>query len=390
VDNVRLLGWLNFFVQFRFYAPLAIIYFTEVTGSYAQGALVLSAVMVAGAVLEIPTGVFSDRMGRRATMIASALSMTAAVFAYSLAGSLTLLLVGAVAEGLGRAFYSGTNQAMLYESLEDAGAVDRYAAKAGHMQAMYQTSAAIGALVGAAIVAFVSLRWAFWLSLLPRAACLVVAMRLVEPLHRDHTASGSVGQLVTAMRNTWRNRRLLRLLIPSTVIAGVGEASYQFQGALVALLWPAWSVGVFRSGVNGIGAASYWLSGRVISRFGITRTLFLGELLNRLIGVVAYVRPTVMSPLLVIVQGLPWGPAATARDAMAQQEFSPSERATMGSIASLARSMCVALFTVVVGIVSDHHGPAAGLLLCELVALAFVPMLWRLHRDDQRQTVTAQ
>ena len=60
LSNIRRLAWFNFFLDFRLYGPIAIIYFGRVSGSYALGASVLSVVMLSSALLEVPTGVWSD------------------------------------------------------------------------------------------------------------------------------------------------------------------------------------------------------------------------------------------------------------------------------------------------------------------------------------------
>jgi len=56
--NIKILTWFNFFTDFLLYAPIAIIYFERVTGSYALGMSIFSITMVSSALFEIPTGVF--------------------------------------------------------------------------------------------------------------------------------------------------------------------------------------------------------------------------------------------------------------------------------------------------------------------------------------------
>ena len=65
-SNIALLRAFYFCSDFRLYGPVAILYFAQVTGSFAQGLSVFSVAMLAAALLEVPTGVFSDRIGRRA------------------------------------------------------------------------------------------------------------------------------------------------------------------------------------------------------------------------------------------------------------------------------------------------------------------------------------
>ena len=63
--NIRLLALFNFFTDFHLYTAILIIYFANVTGSYALGMSLFSVAMVSSALFEVPTGVFSDYLGRK-------------------------------------------------------------------------------------------------------------------------------------------------------------------------------------------------------------------------------------------------------------------------------------------------------------------------------------
>jgi MFS family permease len=67
--NLRLLTYFNFFLDFRPYTVVAILYFQQITGSFALGMLIPSIVMISSAAFEIPTGVLSDKIGRKKTMM---------------------------------------------------------------------------------------------------------------------------------------------------------------------------------------------------------------------------------------------------------------------------------------------------------------------------------
>src|SRR4051812_363934 len=98
--NIKLLGWFNFCVDFRLYGPVAILYFSQVTGSYALGLSVFSVTMLSAALLELPTGIFSDRIGRRGTVICGAVASTGSIVFYAIGGTHLILLIGAVLEGM--------------------------------------------------------------------------------------------------------------------------------------------------------------------------------------------------------------------------------------------------------------------------------------------------
>src|SRR5438046_688143 len=110
--NLHLLGWFNFWADFRPYGPIAILYFTHVSGSYALGMSIFSAAMLSQSFFELPTGVLSDMIGRKKTVVYGAVASVFALIIYAIGGTYLALLTGAIFEGLSRSFYSGNNEAL--------------------------------------------------------------------------------------------------------------------------------------------------------------------------------------------------------------------------------------------------------------------------------------
>ena len=119
--NIKLLTWFNFFTDFKLYAPIAIIYFSNVSHSYALGASIFSITYIVSAICDVPTGIFADRVGRKTTMILGALFAVLAVSFYAVGANYWILATGALFEGFSRAFYSGNNNALLHNMLSEEG-----------------------------------------------------------------------------------------------------------------------------------------------------------------------------------------------------------------------------------------------------------------------------
>ena len=124
--NVRLLKIFNFLIGFSLFAPLAIIYFSKVSGSFTLGASIFGITMLASALLEVPTGIWSDKVGRKGTIILGSWARVIAFILYAIGLSYWWLVAGAIFEGLSRSFYSGNNDALLYDTLADNGLEDQY------------------------------------------------------------------------------------------------------------------------------------------------------------------------------------------------------------------------------------------------------------------------
>lgn len=119
--NARVLNIFSFWFCLRFYAAVTVIYFAQVTHSYVLAVSLLVMVKVAQALLEVPTGIVSDRVGRVWCLRIAALTHLLSVLCYAVGGGYAWLAVGAVLAGLWQALVSGNNEALLYESAREEG-----------------------------------------------------------------------------------------------------------------------------------------------------------------------------------------------------------------------------------------------------------------------------
>lgn len=367
--NFRLLRLFNFCTDFRLLAPIAIIYYSQVAGSYALGASVFSVVMVTAALLDVPTGVYSDQLGRKRCIVIGAACAVAYSLCYASASGFWLLAVGAAFEGASRAFYSGSDSALLYESLAAEGREGEYHGYAGRAAAMFQLALGSSALLGG-IVAVWSLSAVVWLSVIPQVGCLLVALRFREPPRRWQAAPRKpLAHLGAAAAEFVRNPRI-RLLTSAGVLGhALGETAYQFQAAFYATLWPVWAIGAAKTISGMLAAASFHFAGPLIDRFGAVTAMLAQNVYSKIVGFVALLFPSPLSPLLMTSSSAFFGVGSVARGALMQAEFTDEQRATMGSLNSFAGSLLFAVVAFLAGLAADSVGPTQMLLALQVVGL---------------------
>jgi MFS family permease len=379
--NVRLLGWFNFLGDFRMYGPIQVIYFGQVTGSYTAAASLLAIKKLSSAAFEVPTGVLSDRLGRRRTMIAGAVVMTAGHLGYAGASAYALLLAAVILEGLASSLWSGNNDALLYETLLDAGRQDEFPRHSGRMNSMFQIALAVSAALGGWVAGAWSLRAVVVLSVVPQVLCVLVAWLVREPRVHRALEPTALAHVRSALRGIRGNPVLRRMTLVSALRFS-GESAAQLSPVFVAGLWPLWALGLWRTFGHGVSFVGFRVSGRVIGRLGAARTLLFGELFDNVVNVVALARPTVVSPLLL---GSPaYGVSTIAQQTLLQREFTDRERATMGSLGSLLGSALYALVAVAAGLVADRWGIVPALLGIQAVVLVALPLTWSVRCRTRR------
>ncbi len=366
--NIKILKWFNFFTDFKLYAPIAIIYFATISGSYALGMSILAITMISSAIFEVPTGIFSDMIGRRKTVIFGALSALLYAICYAIGQSYLILVIGALFEGLSRSFYSGNDDALLYDTLAETNSLERYDELLGKLSAMFQVALAISA-VFVIIFGGWSLSLLVWLSIIPQAICFILSFYFQEPKSHSNKSGNIFKHLTIAVKLFFSNKKLRLLSISSVLGYGFGEAGYQFQSAFYSTLWPIWAIGVAKIMSNIGAAASFHFSDKLLKRFNGIKILIVDDIYTRIINIFSTVFPSIFSPILMSTTSLSFGVITVAKNTLMQKEFTDEQRATMGSLNSFAGSFVFGVLAILIGVAADKTSPAHALLGLQLFQL---------------------
>lgn len=374
--NVRLLYWHNFFVDFRPHLPVMVLYFAEQTGSFTLGMTVLAITMVAAAIFEVPTGIVSDMVGRRKTLIVGSIAGLTSIVLYATGGSFWILAASSVLVGLSLSFFSGNNDALLHDSLKEEGREADYARYLGRTGSMFQvglgTSAMLGGIVGAYSIDLV-----MWIAVIPQAICVALSFWFVEPrIHDDAVETNVFGHLAQALREFRKNARLRTLSLASMIDYGIGETTFLFYPAFFALLWPLWAIGLARSLGHALAAASFWFAGPVIRRLGPLPALMTAKSVSHSLSIVAVAAPTPLSPLISSLLSVFYGAKRVAENTLLQREFTDKQRATMGSLNAFGGAIIFAIVSFGFGIAADSMDPAKALLIGEICLLPVLLLYW--------------
>src|ERR1700722_20142266 len=274
--NIRLLYIHNFLTDFRLHSAFLVIYLAQISGSYTSAMAILALETVTSAVMDIPTGIFSDKIGRKYTLALGSACAALALACYGLAHSIGLLLVAAPLHGLSMCLFNGNNDAMLYESLKAAGKENRFHHDQGRTSSMFQLALGLSALC-ASFLTNHGLRFLFIVGVIPQILAVLVSLLMKEPRVHMHKGKDNLVHLKTALAKLARNPNLLLLVIGQAISWGAGESNFNFKLAFVNGLWPSWAVALFKASNHVLGFLSFWLAGPLIDRLKAARLLMIAE-----------------------------------------------------------------------------------------------------------------
>ena len=192
--------------------------------SVLQIALLLSWWSLTSILLEIPTGALADCWSRRALLVVAPLIKALCFVVWFLAdGHFALYALGFLCWSLGSALVSGTEEALLYDTLAHYDRRQDYERVLGHGMSWKYLSQAAGAIVGGILASF-GIQWAILLSVIPllfTAGCALTFREVprTEPAREIHYLQ----HIRLAIRELCDNRLLRYLSIYLLGISIVGE-----------------------------------------------------------------------------------------------------------------------------------------------------------------------
>lgn len=324
--------------------------------------MIFSAIFLSQTILEIPTGLLSDFIGRRKTLLIGAFSCFVALFFYAIGINIWILILGAFFEGLGRSLFSGTSRALLYETLQEKNRINEFESIFGKTHSMEQLALGLSAALGG-FLTIISLSFVMWVAVIPQFLCFICTFFFVEPKHTVRNPDNAVTVLKNSFRGIVKNRGLRLVSMAEILGFGFGEANFYFQAAFFKMLIPEWMIGLVRSINHLCGTISFWYAGRIIERFGNKKVLIGETIATTLARFFALIFPSVISPFIMALTNLTYGLSSTARNTLMQREFTDSQRSTMDSIVSLGGSLFFTIVAVLLGYIADISSPIHAMLV---------------------------
>ncbi len=275
-SNIWKLNVLQACRWFMLIMPIIVLFYQQ-NGLSMQDIMVLQAIFsVVLVACEVPSGYFSDTLGRRTCLIIGSVLGTAGFGIYCVSHSFYGFLAAEIVLGIGQSFISGTDAALLYDTLLETEGEDRYIKHQGRLTACGNFSEALAGIMGG-LVALVSLRMNFYIETAFMALSIPIACSIREPrIHRELKRRMRLREFLDIVKDTLHDPRLSRLIAHcSLILAATLTIVWFVQPFLKRAGIPLVFFGIIWTLLNGsVGLASL-AAHRLSSRLGIRPSLLL-------------------------------------------------------------------------------------------------------------------
>ncbi|MCP4567277.1 MAG: MFS transporter [FCB group bacterium] len=358
----------HFFFNLIFWLPIYAIFFLTKNLDFASILILFALSKTSQTLLEIPSGVLADRWGRRPVLMLGSFLHSAGYLCIAFGADMYWYLGGMILHGAGYAFVSGTDSALLYDSLAAAGREEEFKQIEGRAY-MYNLSAAgAGGLVGG-ILATQDLILPYIASAISAfLACLVIATCLEPPRHkRGVTFSRFLGSAAEVIKG---NRSIRAAILFSALTFGLllvchkfsqpylqrAEIDIEYFGVIyfVWLIFAALSSNFSNAIEQRIGYRFYFLSLPILTGAVV---VYLGLYQNW--GGAA----------LVLLYQFVWGSLRPQINHIINRETASSMRATILSTAGFGSSIVYIIFGPLFGLAADQFDFTVALLYLGIAIL---------------------
>ena len=389
----------GFLKNLRFFEPFLILFFAEKGIPYLQIGTLYAIREIATNILEIPTGIVADSLGRRRTMVYSFISYIVSFIIFYSATHYALFVIAMILFSFGEAFRTGTHKAMIFEYLKIKGWKDQKVYYYGNTRSWAQVGSACSSLIAGFIVFYSgSYRFIFLYSTIPYLLDLFLMMSYPKELDGEirqlegHKIRQNFRRVIREFLYSFGNLNILRAIANSSVFAGFFKATKDyiqpilrtFALSLPVLLFlgdkqrSSVVIGIVYFGIFMLNSLASKRSGGIADQFEristpLNMTMILGLSLGVLTGVFYNLELSVVAILFyigiyVIVNVRAPMAISYVSDIMEQDIL-----ATALSAESQASSLIAAIVAVLMGYFADKYGVGSSLIIVSIIMILATP-----------------
>lgn len=218
------LGWV------RFYLPVFALFYIASQVTIPELSIILAVFFASIILLEVPTGIIADLLGRKKAMMISRCCYIAELIIITFFNGFTAFLIAKMISAVGVSLSSGSGEALFYDTFKAMGKESEFKKHNANLHMITSISMAVVMILGSIIFAIDPKLPA--LASIPFAiAGLIIVSMLKEPIAAPKNLSikNAYAQLQEGLRYTFNHRHLKYLILFSFPIAALIEVALGFS-----------------------------------------------------------------------------------------------------------------------------------------------------------------
>lgn len=298
--NLSLLNVFSFMRFFAFWQPIEQLYLYSIGGNEAVLGIGLALWTISQFIWEVPSGYISDRFGKKKVFYLAQIARIAGFLIIALPQTITSYYIGIFLFGTAMAFISGSDRALLHDTLAELKQQHKYKKLAGKMGGLSILGMMISGFLALG-VAKLGYRYGYLLSIIPQLLLIIVVRLMYEPKsHSKELLHNPAADMLKAIRSSLGTRALQLLLVLAATAEMLKRINMDYGQAFLASIFGAATLVSFIWVLGGASRAlSNFVAHRVEDHTWLLVLVAFGLFFGMSFG------PTTLAPILYVLLFLP-------------------------------------------------------------------------------------
>ena len=326
---------------------------------------------VSVALMEIPSGYMADIIGRKKSLVLGSIMGSLGFFIYAFSSSFSGFLVAEIILGLGGSFISGSDSALLYDSLAALRRQHQYLRFEGRITSLGNFAETAAALCGGLLAGYLGYRSVYFAQGIIAFIAVPASLLLTEPPGDHPIESPGFTHILKICKETLILDKTLRSTIFFSSVIGISTLcmAWTAQIYFVAAGLTTYEITPLWIALNLTVAITAAFATDIVTFFGKERSLliilFFVPLGYILLGILQFHAAVFCLFLFYAVRGY----ATPVLKDLINNNCSSATRATVPSIRSMIIRFGFAVIGPVTGFFSEQFSLAAALVLTGILLL---------------------
>ncbi len=371
--NIKILLLFHALTGFVAWYAVEKIFLQSIGVNILQISILATSYIAVSALLNIPTGILADKLGRKSALFIASLFLAASTLLAGTANGFLQYLVAAILWGIFFTTQHGAFSAIIYDELKSNNNEKMFNKINGLSSSIKWFAIFLSSFMGAFIGNKFGLREVFYFTLIPNILCILLSLKINEPkiLTKIETLEVTLGHLSMVkkgIKTLFKSKQMIKL---STLFLCIQLLSWTYneydQLYFIAIGFGVLGVGII-NGLSGLSqAAGSYLGGKIKKQ-----NHNISIIICLLLSAVLYFFDPKYSLLAVIVFLILIGYLQLTLvdvEANLQHQTESNVRATTMSILGMINDVIMVIAFLSFGIISQNTQVKYGLLVITVAAL---------------------
>lgn len=353
--NIKLIYLSSIIGGMLFFLPILVLYYEETLFSVINVALIFAAKSITTVLFELPSGAVADLFGRKNSMILGNIIALLSLVFLAIGGSMFMFIAYAVFTHIGRAFVSGSDNALIYDSLKVIGKTQFFEKTIGTYYATWAIGASFGSIVGG-YLGTISFKLPIYLTFIPLLVATIIIFYLQEPPYEKSGHKNIAKQMWQTAKLAFTTRNFAFILAAAFIIFGFGENLFMLSPLFLKFKnITVEGIGYFFAAITALVAIGEYYGYEFGKKLGRKNALIWIMSLSAIFFIIATLFSPYFAVVLLAIPALLFGFRHTIITGLLNEGVDSAKRATMQSLWNLSGYFGIMICSPFVGWLADLY-----------------------------------